>query len=44
MIGSNPFPQPFGSPLPGARPKAPVKQNPQPREAGMPRFINYLAD
>ena len=41
MIGSNPFPQPFSSPLPGARTQAPVKKAPQPR---MPRFINYLAD
>ena len=43
MIGSNPFPQPFGSPFA----KAPVQrqvQKPQPKEATMPRFVNYLAD
>ena len=43
MIGSNPFPQPFGSPFA----KPPVQQAPKPaapRETTMPRFINYLAD
>ena len=48
MIGSNPFPQPFGSPftppLPG---KTNIVQKPkaqQPIEQSLPRFINYLAD
>ncbi len=44
MIGTNPFPAPFGAPIPGARPSTPAVQKPVPREQSMPRFINYLAD
>ena len=48
MIGPNPFPKPFGSPLSNPRPGAPLvtKNAPPtvPREQSMPRFVNYLAD
>ncbi len=43
MINPSPFPQsPFVSPFPQA-PQIKVEK-PQPREAGMPRYLNYLAD
>ena len=44
MIGSNPFPQPFGSPFAKPFAQRQVQKKPQPREATMPRFVNYLAD
>jgi glycosyltransferase involved in cell wall biosynthesis len=47
MLGSNPFPQPFGSPFANPQPgsvRKPVQQNNAPREQSMPRFVNYLAD
>ena len=44
MIGSNPFPQPFGSPFAKAPVQRQVQKPQQPREATMPRFVNYLAD
>tara|TARA_R110002020_G_scaffold50917_2_gene144362 strand:+ start:1657 stop:2883 length:1227 start_codon:yes stop_codon:yes gene_type:complete len=50
MIGTQPFPQPFASPMvgipqpPATRP-VPEKVDPdQPREHHLPRYINYLAD
>ena len=47
MIGSSPFPQPFGSPIAKpfgmATPQRKAKPE-RPREEGMPRFVNYLAD
>ena len=49
MIGASPYPQPYGSPivgLPGV-PK-PIPQKPKedlrPKEAHLPRYVNYLAD
>ena len=43
MINPSPFPQsPFVSPFPQA-PQIKVEK-PQPREVGMPRYLNYLAD
>lgn len=46
MINTNPFPAPFASPFTLNRHVAPVqvKKNPEPRENGMARIINYLAD
>jgi hypothetical protein len=47
MIGTNPFPKPFGSPFANPYPIRQLQQTPQnpvPREQSMPRFINYLAD
>ena len=47
MIGSSPFPQPFGSPIAQpfgtAVPQRKAEQE-RPREESMPRFVNYLAD
>ena len=45
MIGTNPFPKPFGSPIvsPFTGMQQPQKP-PVPREQSMPRFVNYLAD
>lgn len=45
MIGSSPFPQPFGSPM--GKPfgtTIPKPKQQRPREESMPRFVNYLAD
>jgi len=50
MLGSSPFPQPYAAPVvglpgvPARRPKAPPTENLQPKEASLPRYINYLAD
>ena len=52
MIGSSPFPQPLVNPLVGGmpgqapRPRVPATPDPgvTPREATLPRYINYLAD
>ena len=49
MIGASPYPQPYGSPIVGLQgiPK-PVPQKPKedlrPKEAHLPRYVNYLAD
>ena len=44
MIGSSPFPQPIGSPFAKPPVQRQVQKTPQPKEATMPRFVNYLAD
>ena len=52
MIGSSPFPQPLVNPFVGGAPGPATPQvvaqtltpNPTPREATLPRYINYLAD
>jgi len=50
MLGANPFPQPFTAPvfgLPGVPkqlPKSPPPQDLKPKEASLPRYVNYLAD
>ena len=47
MIGTNPFPQPFGSPIANPLPGTHKPQKPKqvvPQEQSMPRFVNYLAD
>ena len=50
MLGANPFPQPFTAPvvgLPGVPkqlPQAPPTDELKPKEASLPRYVNYLAD
>jgi hypothetical protein len=48
MLGTSPYPQPFTAPfrqLPQNTPKVEVVPNPmQPKEATLPRYVNYLAD
>ena len=52
MIGASPFPQPLVNPLVAGTPVPPSHQvapptdtpNPAPKEATLPRYINYLAD
>ena len=50
MIGASPYPQPFASPIGAPTPQLhkPVVHGPGsapvPREATLPRFVNYLAD
>ena len=52
MIGASPFPQPLVNPLVAGTPGPPSHQvapptdtpNPAPKEATLPRYINYLAD
>ena len=50
MIGASPYPQPFASPTVGANmpqvhtPVVHKNEPPLPREATMPRYVNYLAD
>ena len=52
MLGPSPYPQPFASPFQSApaTPVTPVTQqngadpNLVPKEATLPRYINYLAD
>ena len=50
MLGAPPFPQPFTQPIPGLpglpKPlhKAPPTQDIRPKEADLPRYVNYLAD
>jgi hypothetical protein len=50
MLGSSPFPQPYASPVVGVpgipvhRPKEPPTQDIRPKEADLPRYVNYLAD
>ena len=49
MIGASPYPQPFGSPIVGLQgipkhiPPKP-KEDLRPKEAHLPRYVNYLAD
>ncbi len=47
MINTNPFPAPFAQPFtlnPKMAPRPAVAKPPEPRENGMARIINYLAD
>ena len=49
MFGPSPYPQPYANPfqgLPTNSPSVPVKQTEQlqPKEASLPRYVNYLAD
>tara|TARA_R110000765_G_scaffold127117_1_gene225137 strand:+ start:821 stop:2032 length:1212 start_codon:yes stop_codon:yes gene_type:complete len=44
MLNTNPFPAPFASPFGGNRPVQAQAKKPVPREQGMSRYINYLAD
>ena len=51
MIGTLPFPKPFVAPIQGAPAGAPAvplapkpAEHPVPKEASLPRYVNYLAD
>ena len=49
MFGPSPYPQPYANPfqgLPTNSPSVPIKQPEelQPKEATLPRYVNYLAD
>ena len=49
MFGPSPYPQPYANPfqgLPNNAPGVPIQQqeNLQPKEATLPRYVNYLAD
>jgi hypothetical protein len=50
MLGANPFPQPFTAPvvglpgIPKQLPKDPPTEDLKPKEASLPRYVNYLAD